>query len=74
MNNIFGVKNAAKTDKVVTEIFEKEIQEKVSINDIDRFHRLGKEHSGSRPQPIIIKFAKCNVHNAIFIKKKNLER
>ena len=30
------------TDKVVMEIFEKKMQEKVSVNDIDRSHRLGK--------------------------------
>ena len=45
------------TDEVVIEIFEKEMQEKVSANDIDRSHRLGKKHAGSRTQPIIIKFA-----------------
>ena len=30
------------TDKVVIETFEKEMQEKVSVNDIDRSHLLGK--------------------------------
>ena len=30
------------TDKVVIEFFEKEIKEKLSANDIDRSHRLGK--------------------------------
>ena len=30
------------TDEVVIKIFEKEMQEKVSANDIDRSHRLGK--------------------------------
>ena len=51
------------------EIFEKEMQGKVSVNDIDRSHRLGKKHTGSRPRPIIIKFARHNVRNAIFRKK-----
>ena len=31
------------------------MQEKVSANDIDRSHRLGKEHIGSSSRPIIIK-------------------
>ena len=31
------------TDKVVIEFFEKEIKEKLSANDIDRSHRLGKK-------------------------------
>ena len=41
---IHGVKENEKedSDKIVIEIFEKEMQEKVSTNDIDRSHRLGK--------------------------------
>ena len=31
------------TDKVVIEFFEKEIKEKLSANDRDRSHRLGKK-------------------------------
>ena len=34
------------------------MQEKVSTNDIDRSHLLGEKHTASRPQPIIIKFAR----------------
>ena len=61
------------TDEVVIEIFEKEIQEKVSFTDIDRSHRLRKKHIRNRPQPIIVKFARYNVCNAIFKKKKILK-
>ena len=61
------------TGEVVMEIFEKEMQGKVSVNDIDRSHRLGKKHTGSRPRPIVIKFARYNVRNAIFRKKKILK-
>ena len=50
------------------------MQEKVSISDIDRSYRLGKKHNGSTPQTIIIIFARYNVRNAIFRKKKYLER
>ena len=48
---IHGVKENEKedTDEVVTEFFEKEMKEKVSANDIDRSHGLGKNQSGSRP-------------------------
>ena len=55
---IHGFKENKKedTDEFIIEIFEKEMQEKVSVNDIDRSHRLGKEHIGSSPRPIIIKF------------------
>ena len=49
------------------------MQEKVSANDIDRSHRLGKKHAGSRLQPIIVKFAWYNVRNAIFRNKKILK-
>ena len=69
---IHGVKENEKedTDEVVIEFFEKEMEEKLSANDIDRSHRLGKKQTGSRPWPIIIKFARCNVRNVIFRKKK----
>ena len=61
--HIHGVKENERedTDEVVIEIFEKEIQEKVSANDIDRSHRLGKKHTGSRLRPIIVIFARYNV-------------
>ena len=73
---IHGVKENEKedTDEVVIEFFEKEMEEKLSANDIDRSHRLGKEQSGTRPRPIIIKFTRYNVCNVIFRKKEDLER
>ena len=42
---IHGVKENEKedTDEVVIEFFEKEMEEKLSSNDIDRSHRLGKK-------------------------------
>ena len=42
---IHGVKENEKedTDEVVIEFFEKEMEEKLSANDIDRSHRLGKK-------------------------------
>ena len=45
------------------------MQKKVLANDIDRSNQLGKKHAGSKPRPIIIKFARFNFHNAIFRKK-----
>ena len=69
---IHGVKENKKedTDEVVTEIFEKEMEEKVSVNYIDRSHRFGKKHTGSRPQPVIIKFARYNVCNTTLEKRR----
>ena len=49
------------TDEVVIEFFEKEMEEKLSANDIDRSHRLGKKQTGSRPRPIIVEFTRYNV-------------
>ena len=71
---IHGLKENEKedTDEVAIEIFKKEMQEKVSVSDIDRSYRLGKKHTGSRPWPIIIKSARYNVRNAIFRKTKIL--
>ena len=72
---IHGVKVSEKedTDEVVIEFFEKELKEKLSANDIDRSHRLGKDQTGSRPWPIIIKFTRCNVCNVIFRENKILK-
>ena len=65
---IHGVKDNRKedTDEVAIEIIEKEMQEKVSVNEIDRSHQLGKKITGRRLQPIIIKFVGYNVRNTIF--------
>ena len=49
------------------------MQEEISINDLDRSHRLEKKHSSSRPLPMIIKFAKYNVCNKIFRNKNILK-
>ena len=72
---IHGVKENEKedTDEVVITFFEKEMKEKLSANDTDRSHRLGKKQTGRRPRPIIIKFARYNVRNIIFRKKKILK-
>ena len=60
------------TDEVVIEFFEKEIKEKLSANDIDRSHQLGKKQNGSRPSPIIIKFTKFNVCNVTLLVQQRI--
>ena len=72
---IHGVKVNEKedTDEVVIEFFEKELKEKLSANDIDRSHRLGKEQTGSIPWPIIMRCTRCNVCNVIFREEKILK-
>ena len=48
---IHGVKENEKedTDEVVIEIFINEMEEKVSVNDIDRSHQLRTRHTRSKP-------------------------
>ena len=60
---IHGAKENEKedTDEVVIEFSEKEMKEKLSANDIDRSHRLGKKQTGSRPRFITIKFTRYSV-------------
>ena len=48
------------TDKVIIVILEKEIQEKMSVNNINRSHQLKRKHAESRRRPIIIKFPRFN--------------
>ena len=68
---IHGVKENKKehTDEIVIEFFKKKMEEKLSANDTDRFHRLERKQSGSRPWPIIIiiKFNRYNVRKAVSI-------
>ena len=48
--------------------------EGITIHDIDRTHRLGKRKLDNNvPRPIIVKFARYNVHNRIFKTKKKLK-
>ena len=66
--HIHGVKENKKedTDEAAIEFLEKEMKEKLSANDINRSHRLGKKQTRSRLLSIIIKFTRYNVHNIIF--------
>ena len=43
-------------DEVITGILENEMKEKISVNEINRSHHLGKKHTESRPLPIILTF------------------
>ena len=50
-------------DKVIIEILEKEMQEKISVNDIGKSNRLWKKQTGSRLWPITVIIScslKCN--------------
>ena len=48
--------------------------EEITIRDIDRTHCLGKRKLDNNvPRPIIVKFARYNVHNRIFETIKKLK-
>ena len=49
-----------------------ELLEAITINEIDRSHRLGKSQAG-KIRPVIVKFARYHTRNKIFRKKKLLK-
>jgi len=77
---VFGVKESARedTDKLVIDIFKKQLNVDVSLADIDRSHRVGKvSQPGSdgvaKPRPIIVKFVSYRTRRAVFSNKKKLK-
>ena len=62
------------TDQLVINTINDNMNEKISINDIDRTHRLGPVKSEeNRKRPIIVKFSRYYVKNKIFRNKKQLK-
>ena len=71
---LHGVKESEyDTDTVVTETLNELLQEKLTDIDIDRSHRIGRLKKGKQSRPIIIKFARYNIRNIVFKKKKKLK-
>ena len=57
-------------DDRVLKLFREELNEDVSLVDLDRTHRIGKKRdSNSKPHPVIVKFARYNIHENILKKK-----
>ena len=49
-----------------------ELNEDALIADLDRTHRIGKKRkSGSKPRPVIVKFARYKIREKVFKSKKN---
>ena len=46
---------------------------KITANDIDRTHRIGKLKSNGKPRPVIIKFVRYNDRKKVFSSKKFLK-
>ena len=55
------------------ETIETKMNIKITDNDIDRTHRIGKPKNNGKPRPVIIKFARYNVRKKIFSSKKVLK-
>ena len=47
--------------------------ETISIQDIDRTHRLPVKKPKRKSKPVIVKFARYNTRNLIFKNKKSLQ-
>ena len=61
------------TDQRVIDVLNESMCETISIQDIDRTHRLpGKKPNGKLRQ-VIVKFIRYNTRNLIFKNKKNLK-
>ena len=60
------------TDDLVIKTVNEELLEAITINEIDRSHRLGKSQAG-KIRPVIVKFARYHTRNKIFRKKKLLK-
>ena len=51
-----------------------ELNEDALIADLDRTHRIGKKRkSGSKPRPVIVKFARYKIREKVFKSKKKLK-
>ena len=62
------------TDKIVIKLIRDTLEEDVSLEDLDRTHRIGSpRNSSGKTRPIIIKFARYNVRRRVFSNKKKLK-
>ena len=73
---VHGVKEEQNedTDKVVIKLIRDNLEEDISLEDLDRTHRIGSSrNSNGKTRPIIIKFARYNVRRRVFSNKKKLK-
>ena len=65
--------NESTNDRVL-KLFREELNEDVLLADLDRTHRIGKKSdSSSKPPPVIVKFARCNIREKVFKSKKKTQ-
>ena len=65
------------TDNLCLDIVKKEVGVELSLNDVERSHRVGprkaKTTRSTRPRPIIIRFSSMRKRMEVFKNKKNLK-
>ena len=62
------------TDDKVLKLFREGLNEDVLLADLDKTHRIGKKSdSSSKPRPVIVKFARYNIHEYVFKSKKKTQ-
>ena len=69
---IHGLKEekSESTDDRILKLFREELNEKVLLTALDRTHRIRKNRdSSSKPRPVILKFARYNIREKVFISK-----
>ena len=55
------------------EVIDTKMDIKITHNDIDRTHRIGKPKTNGKPRPVIIKFVWYNDRNKVFSSKTLLK-
>ena len=61
------------TDDLAMGAIDTKMDIKITANDIDRTHRIGKLKSNGKPRPVIIKFVRYNDRKKVFSSKKFLK-
>ena len=62
------------TDILAMEVIETKMNLKITVNDIDRTHRIGKPKNNGKPRPVVIKFVRYNDKKKVFSSKKIVEK
>ena len=61
------------TDVLAMEVIDTQMDIKITENDIDRTHRIGKPKNNGKPRPVIIKFVRYNDRKKVFSSRKLLK-
>ena len=61
------------TDVLAMEVIDSKMDIKITENNIDRMHRIGKPKNNGKARPVIIKFVRYNDRKKVFSSKKLLE-